>query len=149
MILNQHQSQAFHFSDGQLDSMEQILIAREALLAELLPWDHPNFGTDEGWIRAYPYEIETGPGTACAVEVRATQHADQTLALTVKAVLPPGWTANYPSSCTNESKEEWIVRARVSITIPAGAEAGSYPIAFRVTWGGRYLGQVCHALVKV
>ena len=27
---------------------------REALLAELLPWEHPNYGTDEGWISGIP-----------------------------------------------------------------------------------------------
>jgi hypothetical protein len=42
-----------------------------------------------------------------------------------------------------------MVRARVSIAIPPETEAGQYPLAVRVTWGGRYLGQVCHALVNV
>ena len=49
-ILNQHQQHAFQFSDEQLDYLEQMLIRREAMLAELLPWEHPNYGTDEGWI---------------------------------------------------------------------------------------------------
>jgi glyoxylase-like metal-dependent hydrolase (beta-lactamase superfamily II) len=152
LILNQHQRQAFHFTDEQLDFMEQNLITREALLAELLPWDHPNFGTDEGWIRAYPYEVETCPGGTCMVEVRATNHAAQPTGLTVKAVLPPGWTAHDQApvlSPKRESQGEWIVNARVAITIPSGTGAGIYPLAFQVTWGGRYLGQVCHGLVKV
>jgi hypothetical protein len=132
--------------------MEGILVDREALLAALLPWDHPNFGTDEGWIRAYPYEIETGPGGGCLLEVRATNHSDQPQALLVDPVLPPGWTSRpqppqpfYPLPVQEDS----IVCARLSITVPPETPPGVYPLAFRVTWGGRYLGQVCHALVKV
>jgi hypothetical protein len=152
LILNQHQQQAFHFSDEQLDYMEQMLTQRAALLAELLPWDDPNYGTDEGWMRAYPYEVETCPGGACALEVRATNHAAQPLTLAVEAVPPPGWgsQAQPPEPfVTGTIQDEWIVHAQVVITIPPETAAGSYPVAFRITWGGRYLGQVCHALVRV
>ena len=52
-----------------------VVVARAELLAKLLPWDHPNYGTDEGWIRSYPYEVAACSGGECAVEVRATNHA--------------------------------------------------------------------------
>jgi glyoxylase-like metal-dependent hydrolase (beta-lactamase superfamily II) len=151
MILNQHQLQAFAFSDAQLEFIEQNLITRESLLAELLPWDHPNFGTDEGWIRAYPYEIETCAGGTCRVEVRATNHAPHPAALIIEAVPPPGWPVpDQPApSQVREINGEHIVRAQVAVTVPAETAAGCYPLAFRVTWDGHYLGQVCHALIRV
>jgi glyoxylase-like metal-dependent hydrolase (beta-lactamase superfamily II) len=150
LILNQHQQQAFCFSSDQLDYMEKILVDREALLRELLPWEHPNFGTDEGWIRAYPYAVEAGAGSSFSVEARATNHADRPIEFTADAVLPPGWTAlSEPATFSGKREVEWIEHARITITVPSGTQAGTYPVAFRVTWGGRYLGQVCHCLVKV
>ena len=158
LILNQHQSQAFHFSDEQLDYMEKMLVEREALLAELLPWQHPNYGTDEGWIRAYPYEVEACAGGTCTIEVRATNHTGSRIGLVVEPVLPLGWMTKKPPI---ESKycqlfksevlfrDEWIEQARLTISIPEETQTGYYPVAFRVTWGDRYLGQVCHCLVKI
>ncbi len=152
LILNQHQQQAFRFTDEQLDYMEKMLIERETLLRELLPWENPNFGTDAGWLRAYPYEVEAASGGACPLEVRATNHGSKSAGLHVQAVLPPGWTAfNQPAiDCPPaQPGEEWLVKAPVWIANPPGTPAGLYPVAFRVTWGECYLGQVCHALVKV
>lgn len=152
LILNQHQSQAFHFSDEQLNYMEKMLVERETLLAELLPWQHPNYGTDEGWIRAYPYEVEACAGGTCTVEIRATNHTGSQIGLVVEPILPPGWTTQDP---TPESKyhqlfkDEWIEHTRLTVAIPVETQAGCYPVAFRVNWGERYLGQVCHCLVKI
>ncbi|RPJ50771.1 MAG: MBL fold metallo-hydrolase [Chloroflexi bacterium] len=151
-ILNQHQQKAFRFTDDQLDTMEKILIAREGMLAELLPWDDSNFGVDEGWVRAYPYEIETGAGGTCVVEVRATNHAARPVELTAEAVLPPGWPASGQQSAasfTREVQGDRMVCTRVPIQTPAETTPGTYPVAFRVTWDGCYLGQVCHALIRV
>jgi glyoxylase-like metal-dependent hydrolase (beta-lactamase superfamily II) len=152
LILNQHQQQAFHFSNEQLDYMEKMLVEREALLAVLLPWEHPNSGTDEGWIRAYPYEIEASAGGSCTVEIRATNHTGKPVALTVEAVTPAGWKQDILTSETEPAEllpGEWIQRARLAISVPPGTDPGVYPVSFRVTWGDRYLGQVCHCLVKI
>ncbi len=152
LILNQHQDKASHFSDAQLAYMEQMLVEREALLADLLPWPHPNYGTDEGWIRAYPYQVDACPGSSCVIEVRATNHADQPADLSAAAVPPEGWEQpEQPGETWSTGREsaEWISHAAVTVSVPAGARPGIYPVAFRVTWNGRYLGQVCHALIQV
>ena len=150
-ILNQHQQQAFRFTTEQLDYMEHMLAAREALLARLLPWEHPNFGVDEGWIRVYPYQAECLPGGTCLLEVRATDHAIQSPDLTVEAVLPPGWQAQ-PCDSPKVGRVmqcDALVSAPTAITVAPETYPGIYPVAFRVTWNGQYLGQVCHALVVV
>jgi len=152
LVLNQHQEQAFHFTDEQLDTMEKMLVEREALVGELLPWENPNFGTDAGWLRVYPYEVEAASGGACTLEVRATNHGSRPTGLHVQAVLPPGWTAfNQPAlDCPPvRPGEEWLVKAPVWIANPPGTPSGCYPVAFRITWGERYLGQVCQGQVKV
>jgi len=35
---------------------------RRELVAELVPWDDPNFGVDEQWARFYPYTAEVPAG---------------------------------------------------------------------------------------
>lgn len=152
LIFNQHQQKAFSFSEEQLDYMEKILIEREAMLSELLPWENANYGVDAGWISTYPYAVDASLSEECLVEVRATNHSAQPPAFAVEAVLPPGWTArNLPQAGLKpvERASEWIVRAPLSISIPPGVESGCYPVAFRVTWNGQYLGQICHALISV
>ena len=154
LILNQHQQQAFAFTPAQLGTLENRLIEREALLTALLPWPHPNYGTDEGWIRAYPYDNDTFPGGTCLLEVRASQHAARLLFLRAEPVLPVGWSyddlsdASHPllDGCPSGDAIAW---ARFAIHIPTDATRGSYAIPFRVTWDGRYLGQVCHAFLQV
>jgi hypothetical protein len=132
--------------------MQQILIEREALLASLLPWGQVNYGIDEGWIRAYPYQVEVSQGGTCDIEVRAANHTGEPLDWNVEAVLPPGWSAqNQPlAELSGEyTSDERVARIHVSIGVPAGLKPGSYPLALRVTWAGRYLGQVCHTLLQV
>jgi glyoxylase-like metal-dependent hydrolase (beta-lactamase superfamily II) len=151
-ILNQHQQKAFRFSEAQLAYMEQLLIQREALLAELLAWEDANFGTDAGWLRAYPYEVQARAGATCVVEVRATNHAGRIQALSVEAVLPAGWqTSGAPvvAACAAESLGEALFTARVAIHVPEEAQPGSYALPLRVTLNGRYLGQICHAMLTV
>lgn len=152
LILNQHQGKAFHFSDTQLDYMDGMLADREALLADLLPWAHPNYGIDEGWIRAYPYQVDACAGSSCRIEVRAANHAGAPGDLAVSAALPDGWEQPgqpAPGWTSRQNSAEWLTHAAVTINVPAGTAPGIYPAAFRVTWNGRYLGQVCHALIQV
>ncbi len=160
-ILNEHQDLAFAFTPEELDAMEAMLAERERLLAALLPWPDPNFGLDEGWVRTYPYEQEAWPGGAAAVEVQFTNHGPRPAEAAVEPVLPAGWLWDRERSVarvqvparTGGSTASCCPRpdgaARVWVLLPKDARAGRYVLPFRVTWGGRYLGQVRHAIVAV
>ena len=160
-IFNQHQDRAFSFTDDDLDYMDNMLAGRERLFAEVLPWPHPNFGTDENWIRAYPHEQEVRAGASFWVEVRFTNHGHEEVAATVQPVLPAGWSwdegCSAPSVCvpphTHGSADSYCTNpdkaARVWLTTPDNAASGLYVIPFRVTWGGRYLGQFRHGVVAL
>ncbi len=160
-ILNEHQSKAFSFTDEELDYMDAMLVERERLLSEVLPWVNPNFGTDENWVRTYPYEQEVGCGASFSIDVQFTNHGPDTVAAEVEPVLPEQWIWIEERSaasirvlaetdgatdayCANPDKA-----ARVWMSVPEDAVPGRYVVPFRVTWDGRYLGQFRHAIVVV
>ena len=161
LIINQHQERAFSFTDAGIDTMEAHLIERERLLAALLPWAHPNFGTDEGWLRIYPYEQETDAGAVIAIDVQFTNHGQDSLTARIEPVLPKGWRwqrwRSRPlvivppkTSGTTDGHDPRPDRAACAwLHVPDSAGAGRYIIPFRATWGDRYLGQIRHAIVVV
>jgi glyoxylase-like metal-dependent hydrolase (beta-lactamase superfamily II) len=160
-IFNQHQSKAFRFTDAELDYMHEMLAKREQIIADMVPWPHPNFALDEYWCRAYPFEQDASPATTVAIDVQFTNHGSEPADAAVEPVLPEGWrwdktrgvgeVALPPNTdgstdpyCANPDKA-----ARVWVNVAADATPGRYVIPFRVTFNGRYLGQYRHAIVVV
>ena len=160
-IINQHQERAFAFDEARLAALERNLQEREAILSRLLPWPHPDFGLDEHWARAYPYEQEAAPGATALVEVHLTNHADCEATAAVEPVLPAGWRL-----CVERSRTHLAVPprtdglaapscarpdgvARLWLAIPPEAPHGLHVLPIRITWDGRYLGPCRHALVWV
>ena len=147
-ILNQHQERAFAFADEHLAAMEAMLVGRERLLREMLPWEDPNFGLDEGWVRTDPFAQEAWPAGAVAVDVQLTNHGPEWVEASVEPVLPEGWQWDRGRSTAQvrvPPRSDGVARVWLS----PGAAPGRYVIPFRVTWGGRYLGQFRHAIVTV
>ena len=70
LIVNAHMPFTMTLSDDQIDHMRRILAEREKLFTSILPWEHPNFGTDVSWARAYPYEQGVFRGGAVTFEAR-------------------------------------------------------------------------------
>ena len=160
-ILNAHQDLAFSFTEAELNYMETMLIERERLFAKILPWTHPNFGTDEHWARAYPYEQSVSPGQVIEIDMQFTNHGPQPAQATIEPILPAGWlwdetisqsTVRIPAQtdgftgdfCTNPDQS-----AKAVIHVAGDAALGQYVIPFRITWDDVYLGQFRHALVRV
>jgi hypothetical protein len=79
----------------------------------------------------------------------------------VEPVLPEGWCWNADDeraavvapARTDGLVDRFCARpdasVRVWLAAPEDARPGRYTIPFRVTWGGRYLGQLRHAIVEV
>ena len=145
-VFNPHQDLGVAFEDRHYAYMKKILAEREKLFADMMPWEHPNFGTDLWWARAYPYEQDAFRGEPCAVEMRFTNHAAVTSRASVEPVLPDGWTwknMNGPATIIPPGAEGSV---RVIIEPPGNEHTGQYIIPFRITWNGRYLGQIRHAV---
>ncbi|MBN1352897.1 MBL fold metallo-hydrolase [candidate division KSB1 bacterium] len=160
-VFNQHQEKAFSFTGKDLDYMDQMLAERERLLSNLLPWDHPNFGTDEWWVRAYPYQQEATAGSLIVIDIQFTNHGDQSIEANAEPVLPENWywdrersvakiscPANTSGVCDpgDDNPDKF---AKIWIRIPDSAAARRFVIPFRVNWGKRYLGQFRQALVDI
>ncbi|MFC1694365.1 MBL fold metallo-hydrolase [Candidatus Latescibacterota bacterium] len=112
IILHSHFDFTWRFTSEQLDYMDSILAKQEQQYALLLPWEDPNFGTDTGWVRAYPYEQDVFRGCDGVFEMRFTNHAGSPAKATVEPVLPDGWTW-------------YTLQGNPSVTIPAGVDGGA------------------------
>ena len=160
-IISQHQNLPFIYTSEQLDQMDRVLQEREALITDVTPWPDANFAIDEWWMRTYPYEQETRPGTSVAIEVRFTNHVSTPAEVCVEPVLPDGWSrdANLtPSTVTLPAQTEgevysWLKRPDIAepfwVDIPKTVQPGTYCIPFRITWNGQYMGPCRHALIVV
>lgn len=148
-MFNQHQDRSFHYDDEQLDYIEKVLVDREALYRELLPWEDPNFGVDQNWIRAYPYEQTARAGATIDIGIQMTNHAAEArVAEVIDLDLPDGWEcAGLGPAVTIPSRVDGYASA--SVRIPASCSPGGYVLPFTVRWNGVSLGPIRHAVVNV
>ena len=93
LLINEHVIEPFSFSVRGLDHMTDSLRRRKALLAELLPWDEPNYGIDERWIRFSPYGSKTKAGRNVRVSLKTFNHSNASRTLTFALNLPAGFDA--------------------------------------------------------
>jgi len=160
-ITNQHQRLMFEFGDRHLDYMESKLKERIRILTEILPWDNPNFGTDEWWVRTYPYEQEAMPGSRIFIEVHLTNHGSGPANAIVQPVLPEGWESDngcvakkiiVPPETSGTVQSGYVKpdgRVAFDISVSENTAGKRYIIPFRVHWNHLYLGQFRHAVVIV
>jgi len=149
LIYDAHGQQPFRWTPAQWAEKEAGLRQRAALLREMLPWEHPNFGLDEGWIAAYPYQQDAGAGATIRLDVRFHNHAPHERLAAAEPVVPAGWALDPYSLtvCTLPAGAEG--HAQCYLHIPLDAAPGPYVIPLRITWNGHFLGQVRHAVVTV
>ena len=102
-----------------------------------------------------------GGGYRFSIDVQFTNHGFEAMTAEVEPVVPEGWGWDSERSrakvrvpggtdgLTGEYCANPDVAARVWLSVPEDAIPGRYVVTFRVTWGGRYLGQFRHAIVVV
>ncbi len=148
LIFNPHQAAPFRFDEGALVRIEANLVAREALLAALLPGDTPAFGLDEWWVRTYPYEQTARAGGPVDLAVFFTNYGRRAVAA-VQAVVPDGWVADGAAWQEGDVAAGEEGRIALRLTVPRDARPGQVVIPVRIRWNGRYLGAFRHAIVHV
>jgi len=127
LLINQHVVEPFSFSAGQLDLMTATLNKRKALLAELLPWDEPNYGIDERWIRFSPYGSKARPGRTVQIGLKAFNHSSASHTFTFDLNLPAGFDATPPTaSVTIPPRAE--KQADFNLVVDSSVDPGTYVI---------------------
>jgi glyoxylase-like metal-dependent hydrolase (beta-lactamase superfamily II) len=147
-ILNCHVDQAFRFTQSECTFMRANLAKREALYGELLPWNHPNYGLDEHWVRCHPYEQQIAPGERVQLAVIFTNHSNKEREAMCRPVLPAQWGVQVRSQTTviPPKAENGVL---FSFTVPVGAQNKRYIVPVEVTYHGRRLGQFREAILAV
>jgi len=159
-VFNCHVNDAFDFTPEQLRTMRANLAEREKLYGELFPWDHPNYGMDDSWVRCFPYEQTVKAGGQAGLKVVATNHSSQTQKLACRAVLPRAWgpAATGQNAATAAAPNRWPSaeipaktdgQADLSLSVPAGTSAGRYVVPIDVHYGPWVLPEFTEAIVVV
>ncbi|OGV63765.1 MAG: hypothetical protein A3K19_05120 [Lentisphaerae bacterium RIFOXYB12_FULL_65_16] len=148
LVFNPHVAVGFTFTESAYDLIDRNLAERERLFAALLPWDHPDFGTDECWVHTYPYEQDASPGATIRLDVRVRNHADVARDVDAFVLVPEGWAAN-PARLGAKSAGRDEVRLRFEIVVPKRVASGRVVIPVRVRFGDLDLGSFREAIVRV
>ncbi len=148
LLINQHVVEPFSFNARQLDHMTATLTKRKALLAELLPWDEPNYGIDERWVRFSPYGSKTKPGRNIMVSLKAINHSNASRTLTFALNLPQGFdsevkTASVTVSLQTEKQTDF------NLVIDTSVDPGIYVITADVQQEQLNLPRWTEAIIQV
>lgn len=146
-LFNCHVDVAFRFSAEQIRFMRENLTRRAELFQRLLPWDDPNYGLDEHWVRCQPYAQVVRPGQSAPLEVVITNHSTEARLASCQPALPPGWSAVVPAPTLAPARGERALK--ITIQPPGDARPGQYVIPIALEYAGRRLGQLSEALIRV
>lgn len=144
-LVNQHIDPVFRYAPEQIEFMEQTLAAKRAVAAELLPWDDPNYGLDEQWMRLYPYGSEAAPGQTLTLYAVLFNHSAVEREFRVRLRAPDGWEAA-EGSLTVAPRTEG--RLALEAVVPASAR-GLQIVTADVAWDDRELREWAEALIEV
>ncbi len=147
LILNQHVEPAFRFTSAQVNRMRETLRQRIRLLAELFPFDDPNYGLDEGWLGLHPYWSTPRPGESVEMELRITNHSprERTFKMALRAPagfpIPPGMSVTVPAHAHGG--------LRFVVQVPPNAPSGVHVLTASVAWEDGELREWTEAVLEV
>lgn len=145
VLINQHVPPAFRFSPKQIDFMIETFENRRKLLADLFPWDDPNFGMDEEWARFYPYTTDVKAGGRLQLKVILRNHSKSRQEFHITPHVPAGWqVARDPVVVAVGPRQE----NSVNISLTAG-NAGDGVVTADVAFGPWDLREWTEAIVTV
>jgi len=148
-IFNCHVNDAFDFTAEECRQMRANLAEREKLFGQLMPWDHPNYGTDDSWVRTFPYEQEKPFGATAEFSVVFTNHSFAPRQAECRAILPRSWSADPTAwqSASIPAKNDGQIR--LAFRVPPSVKPGRYVIPIDVRYAGWTLPQWTEAIVAV
>jgi glyoxylase-like metal-dependent hydrolase (beta-lactamase superfamily II) len=147
LILNQHVEPAFRFSSAQVSQMREVLKRRIQLLAELFPFDDPNYGLDEGWATLHPYGMTVRRGESMRLTLRLTNHSPRERTFRATARAPAGWRAVSGGKVRVPPHADGLLP--IALQVAGNAAAGAHVIVTDVAWEDGELREWAEALLEV
>ena len=148
LLINQHVVEPFSYSVEQIDLMTATLTKRKALLTELFPWDEPNYGIDERWVRFSPYVSKTKAGRTIKVSLNTFNHSEVSRKCTFTLNLPAGFEAeSETTSVAIPSLTE--KQADFNLAVDSTVEPGTYVITADVQYEQWDLHQWTEAIIEI
>jgi glyoxylase-like metal-dependent hydrolase (beta-lactamase superfamily II) len=146
-LINQHVEPAFRFTASQRAAMRTTLERRIPLLADLLPFDAPDFGLDEGWATLHPYAVTLRPGEETRLALRLTNHAPGERRFRTVVHAPKGWDVRAADSVRLAPMGVGEIEVRLR-AVP-GASAGLHIITADAIWDDGNLREWCEAMIEI
>ena len=147
LILNQHVEPAFRFTPAQIARMRETLRQRIPLLAEILPFDDPNYGMDEGWVAFHPYGMTLRPGATARMALRLTNHSAQPRTFRVEVSVPPGFHVNHAGAIRVAAHTDGELA--MTVRVPDDGHPGLRVIVADVGWEDMELREWAEAVLEV
>ena len=146
-LVNQHIEEVFRYDARQLATMREVLQEKKRVIAEMVPWEDPNFGVDEQWARLYPYGQRLAPGGEFDLYAVVFNHLPAAETFRIEPRVPDGWRS-VPrfAELHIEALQEHRVRFRVSS--PSHA-SGTHVVTADVSFREHDLRQWIEAIVDV
>lgn len=148
LMMNEHVVDAFRFSQSRIEVLRTRLNERRRLIAELTPWDNPDYAVDEQWLRFDPYGVEALADSKLRVEVVYTRHGVPENSITVKPHVPEGWKV-YPREGEFLPSEQGESRLNFEIVVPRKVESGIYVVTLDAQSKGFELRHWSEMLVRI
>lgn len=148
-LFNCHVDTAFSFTQEEIRFMRANLAEREKLFGALMPWDHPNYGMDESWVRSFPYEQKVVPGKVATLEVVITNHSTYVYQADVRAILPKAWGGGASDWAGTKIPAKTERGIRLQIPVPASVPAGRYVLPIDVRYGPWDLPQFAETILQI
>lgn len=146
-LVNQHIEEVFRYDREQLATMREVLAEKRHVIAEIVPWEDPNFGIDEQWARLYPYGQEVLGRESFDIYGIILNHLPEARTFLFRPNLPEGWTCQ-PESSTLRVGPLQENRVRFEVRPPEGFR-GPQVITADVAFGDHDLREWVEAMVDV
>ncbi|MBD3182490.1 MBL fold metallo-hydrolase [Candidatus Poribacteria bacterium] len=146
-IFNCHVDTAFDFTQEELDFIRKNLSYREKIYGDLFPWDSPNYGMDEYWIRCYPYDQDTEAGKNVELSAKVYNHSERKKSIVCKPELPKGWEEVAEKSTQVKPRTEGSLT--FNINVPKNLDKSILVIPFHIIYDGRNLGQFRESMLFI
>jgi len=163
-IINQHQENAFIYTEKEIAFLRNHLEKRNDLLSELTIWESVDYSLDPYWVRMYPYVSRVKRGESCVKELQFTNHTNTAAQVTVKfnaskgITVPENMNITLPpltSGLKNQSPADICVpviflinETKCEIT-EIKTETGTYAIGAELWLNGVYFGEICKSVILI